>query len=415
MNLPLYPAKIVLALLVPLAAGLCLGWLALARFEDAELAGDVLATKAVAPAVLFERLERRALTTAYNLRAYAKSGEKPFLDAAKRELAAAMETLHDLRPVGAIALADNETSNDRPQTSNFSAASALRDPKARPVFEAPLMDRAASQLDAYKEQAELFVAACGTLASLRKGFDAAAGAYAASVDQAEVVARGKLDLGLSVLYPPLEKVRLRRRQYDILEQSAALGRKAFNAVRQAGLDGKPFSMNDVSKYFRAIRGSLDQYEATGLVEEADNLAAMREAASKYESRTQALLGGWTEALDAEGKLLGGEKALMETVSAMASRSLEKSDALARGLASNLVWSRRMARGAMLVLALFGVIWIVLAVTALSGPVVKCARYARELADEDEKTPLSPLPPGGRGEIGGLAGALRKIAERLGRS
>lgn len=415
MNFPLYPAKIVLAILVPLTAGICLGWLALARFEGASLAGDVPADGAVAPVVLSERLERRVLLTAYNLRGYDKSGEKSFLEAAKRDLAAAMETLHELRPIGAAVLAGSETPKDPPRSSNFETSSVLRDPKASFASEPPLLDRTASLLDAYKEQAELTVAAHDALSVLRDEFDAAAGAYAAAVAQAEKVARGKLDIGLGVPYPPLEKVRLRRRQLDILERSAGFGAKLFEAVRQGQLDRKPFPSSDAAKYFSLMRETLDQYEAAGLEEETENLAAMRVAAAGYEKRTLALLDGWAAVSGAGENLLRDEAALMEAVSAVASRTLGNAEAVARELASNLVWSRRMMRAGMLVLALFGVVWIALAATALSGPVVKCARYARELAKENGNAPQSAPPAGWRGEVGVLADALREIAKRLGRS
>lgn len=414
MNLPLFPAKIVLALLVPLMAGVCLGWLGLARFDDAGLASDILAAKTVAPAALFERLERRVLLTAYNLHAYIKSGEKPFLDKAKRELAAAMETLHALRPMGAAALAGDETTAETSRNAGFKASSVLHGPKARPAGEPPRIDTTVLLLGAYKEQAELLVAAYESFSSLRKDFYAAAGSYAAAVAEAEKVARDKLDLGLSVQYPPLDKVRLRRRQLDILEQAARFGVKVFDAGRQASLDRKPSLLSDASKYFTVIRETLDRYEATGLAEEADNLAAMRGTASVFEGRSQALLGGWMAVAGAEEKLLRDENALMEASSAMASRALEKTDAFARKLASDLAWSRRMMQAGMLILALFGVVWIVLAATALSAPVVKCARYARELAKGDAKAPLPSLSTGG-GETGVLADALREIAGRLGRS
>jgi hypothetical protein len=415
MNLPLFPAKIVLALLVPLVAGVCLGWLGLVRFDDAGIASDILAAKTGSPAALFERLERHVLLTAYNLRGYIKSGEKPFLDKAKRELAAAMETLHALRPMGAATLAGDETTAETSRNASFGASSVLHGPKARPPLDPSLMDKTVLLLGAYKEQAELVVAAYDSLSSLRKVFYAAAGAYAAAVAEAEKVARDKLDLGLSVQYPPLNKVRLRRRQLDILGQAARFGVKVFDAGRQASLDRKPSLLSDASKYFIVIRETLDRYEATGLVEEADNLAAMRGTASVFEGRSQALLGGWMAVAGAEEKLLRDESALMEASSAMASRALEKMDAFARKLTSDLAWSRRMMQAGMLVLGLFGVVWIVLAVTALSAPVVKCARYARELAKGDAKAPLPALSAGGRGETGVLAEALREIAGRLGRS
>ncbi len=456
MNLPLFPAKAVCILLVPVAAAVAALWFCLVRFDAAKDGAASLAAVTAGVSGQARELERGALLCAYNLRGYVASGEKAYLDGAKKELAQAMRALHALRaqsPPGSPGEpnepgtmrnpgdpprsgASDEGTGGKPRPAAPGAWPAAKTPDAETRSAAPgapnaqaaaratsltppdapsALERAGYLFEEYKKQAELAVALYEGLDASRAEFAQAADAFDAAAGALERAAREAADQALSVKYPVIERVKRRLAQAALAGQAAASGRAVRAAYAMARFERSPGLLREALPAFDKAEAALSALAATGGdqdaeagLETASALAALRE----YAARTQALLGEWGALESAGEELLRDERAVMEAASSLARESDKTAAETAMALSASLTWSRRFALAAVWGMAVCGLAFAAFGAVVLAGPVVRCSRFARALVKGDLRPDLAVT---GRDEAGTLAEALRELARRMGRS
>jgi len=274
MNLPLYPAKAVCILLIPVAAALAALWICLERIDSADAAARELSLASTESAGQAQALERGATLCAYNLRGYVASGEKAYLDRAKKELSQAMLALHELRgenagggpkdgapgralsagPVASADSAGRAQSPGKEAREGFSPILGRSAPKA--PDEPSALERTGFLFDEYKKRAELAVSLYESLEASRAGFVEAADAYAAAALEAEKAAQDAIDAGLGVKYPLVERVRTRLSQARSARQARAAGEAVRSAYAGARIDRRPATLREALPEFAKAADAL---------------------------------------------------------------------------------------------------------------------------------------------------------------
>jgi len=383
-KIPVYSLKILFAVGLPTALAV-IACLAAATAQNASgRSAEALAQVAFGRREAATRLERQTLLTAHHLRGYALTGERHFLEEAKKELAVALTRMQELK------------------------ASAGRAGGAEFAEEA---ERVAWLVDAYKKAAEAIVGQNEAVAEARTAFEAAGNRFA---DLAEAyAARKKAALvELAVKYPPGTLVRAVSDKIFHAMDLAGIAREVLAAEAEAGRVRRPeilrAAMERLSGVDALVEGLRPQASEAD-IKDAVELAAV---AGEFDKAAGHLAKEW-ELLHASGRTLAlAERDALEA----ASRAVDSAGVVERkgmeAFASELTVQKSLLWTLLALTLAFGAVWIVLAVRFLGVPVSRCAAFAFELATGRVPKGLSVS---GRDEVGILAESLREVSRRFGRS
>ncbi|NDY56604.1 hypothetical protein G3N56_07590 [Desulfovibrio sulfodismutans] len=383
-KIPVYSLKILFAVGLPTALAV-IACLAAATAQNASgRSAEALAQVAFGRGEAATRLERQTLLTAHHLRGYALTGERHFLEEAKKELAVALTRMQELK------------------------ASASR---AGGVEFAEEAERVAWLVDAYKKAAEAIVGQNEAVAEARNAFEAAGNRFA---DLAEAyAARKKAALvELAVKYPPGTLVRAVSDKIFHALDLAGIAREVLAAEAEAGRVRRPEILRAAMERLGGVDALVEGLRPQA--SEADIKDAMEIAAvaGEFDKAAGHLAKEW-ELLHASGRTLAlAERDALEA----ASRAVESAAVVERkgmeAFASELTVQKSLLWTLLVLTLAFGVVWIVLAVRFLGIPVSRCAAFAFELATGRVPKGLSVS---GRDEVGILAESLREVSRRFGRS
>jgi CHASE3 domain sensor protein len=381
-RIPLFPVKVALAVGMPVLLAI------LACFAAANMLTSTHDEAARAAAGFSRRaaavqLERRTLMTAHHLRGYALTGERQFLEEAKKELSAALERLQRLKEAAGA------------EAGGF----------------AEEVERVAWLVEAYKKAAEAVVAQNEAVAEARTALQAAGNRL---VELGEAMTRAKKNAltELAVKYPMGELVRKAAQRIYHAQDLAEVGRAVLLAEAEAGrarrseLLGAVLGRFDgMDQWIGGLRPQASEAEAKAI----DELAAAGEECRKA---AQILVAQW-DVLHAAGRTLAlaERDALAAVAKAAENAATEEQVGLAR-LSSAHAVSGAMLWGFLGVILLFGLVWLVLAVRFLGLPVSRCAAFAESLVRG--RVP-GKLAVGGGDEVGRLAESLREMSRRFGRT
>jgi CHASE3 domain sensor protein len=383
-KIPVYPLKILVAVGLPaiLAVAVCLAATTIQRSTGK--AASALADAAFGRAEAAARLERQTLLTAHHLRGYALTGERHFLEEAKKELATALTRMQELK------------------------AAAIRTGDVAFVEEA---ERVSWLVESYKKAAEAIVGQNEVVAEARTAFEAAGDRF---VDLADAFsARKKAALiELAVKYPPGTLVRAVSDRIFHAQNLALAAREVLAAEAQAGRARKPemlrsslARLDELDSHVNALHAQASEEDAKAASELAATLDELRKAADRLAREWELLhASGRTLAL-AERDALGAASTAVENASVVEHKGMES-------FASELVLQKSLLWTLLAVTVSFAVVWIILAVRYLGIPVFRCAAFAQQLAGG--RVPRG-LAVSGRDEVGVLAESLRELSRRFGRS
>lgn len=381
---PVYPVKILVAAGLPvvLAVVACLA-AATAQNASGRTAG-ALAQVAFGRAQAAVRLERQALLTAHHLRGYALTGERHFLDEAKKELAEALTRMQEFK------------------------ATAGRAGGADFAEEA---ERVAWLVDAYKKAAEAVVGQNEAVAEARTAFEAAGNRLA---DLAEAFAERKKAalVEIAVKYPPGTLVRAVSDRIFYAQDMAGIARAVLAAEAEAGRVRRPELLRAALDRLDGLDGLAAKLAAQVAEADAKDAAELAAVAGEFGKAAGHLAREW-ELLHASGRTLAlAERDALEAASRAVESAAVAERAGMEAFTSELAVQKSLVWSLVLLTVAFGVAWVVLAVRFLGVPVARCAAFAFQLAKG--RVPRG-LAVSGRDEVGILAESLREVSRRFGRS
>ncbi|QLA17886.1 hypothetical protein [Desulfolutivibrio sulfoxidireducens] len=383
-RIPLFSIKIALAVGLPvlLAVLACFAAASVltSTHDEAGMVAEVFSRRADAAA----RLERRTLMTAHHLRGYALTGERHFLEEAKKELAAALERLQRLKEASGAAGAG---------------------PFAEEV------ERVAWLVEAYKKSAESIVGQNEAVAEVRTAFEAAGNRLVELGDELAKAKKAALT-ELAVKYPQGEMVRKFAQRIYHAQDLAEAGRAVLLAEAEAGRARRPEMLRAALGRFDGMDqwiGGLRSQASEDEIKKIDEIASTGE---EFRKAAEDLVAQW-DVLHAAGRTLAlAERDALAAVSRAAENAaVEERIALER-LSSTYAVSGALVWGFLGVTLLFGLAWLILAVRFLGIPVTRCAAFAVALVRG--RVP-GDLRVGGRDEVGRLAESLRELSRRFGRT
>jgi methyl-accepting chemotaxis protein len=380
-RIPVFPLKVALAVGLPVCVAV-LACFAAARaltatHDQAGMVSEVVSRRAEVAV----QLERRTLLTAHHLRGYALTGERHFLDEAKKELAEALERLQRLREAsgasGQGAFAEEaerlawlvEATSRRPR-SWWARTRPWPSPGPRSRPPEPLR---------------------GVGRGHGRGQEGGLNEIAVKYPRASWCAASPEDLsrpGVGRGWPG----------------------RAFGRGR-----GRPGRRPDI------LARGLDRFEvlpgpsgasAQATEEDAKAIDELAPAGEEFRKASEQLAAEW-DVLHAAGRTLAlAERDALAAVARASENAVAEEKAGLGRLSAEYALSRGLVWGFLGMTLLFGVAWIVLAVRLLGVPVTRCAAFAVALVRGRVPGGLSVA---GRDEVGGLAGALREMSRRFGRA
>ncbi|MDQ7832735.1 MAG: hypothetical protein RDU30_13450 [Desulfovibrionaceae bacterium] len=381
---PVYSLKILVAVALPtlLAVAACL---AAATAQNASgKTAEALAGAAFGRGEVAARLERQTLLTAHHLRGYALTGERHFLEEAKRELALALTRMQELR------------------------TAASRAGEAAFAEEA---ERVSWLVDAYKKAAEGIVGLDEAVADARAAMTAAGNRLVEMGDAFAAQKKAAL-VELAVKYPPGTQVRAVSDRIFHAQDLAGIGRELLASEAEAGRLRRPELLRAAMERLDGMAGHLDGLRPPASEAEARDIEELAAVAGEFAKAVGHLVREW-ELLHAAGRTLAlAERDALDAVA----KSVVSANAVERkgmeAFSSQLAMQKSLLWTLLGVTLAFGLVWIVLAVRFLGLPVSRCAAYAFALAKGRFPEGLSVS---GRDEVGVLAEALREVSRRFGRS
>jgi len=390
---PVYPVKILIAAGLPvvLAVAACL---AAATAQNASgRSAEALAQVAFGRAQAAVRLERQALLTSHHLRGYALTGERHFLDEAKKELAEALTRMQEFKA----------TASRTSQADGADGADVAEE-----------AERLAWLVDAYKKAAEAVVGQNEAVAEARTAFEAAGNRLA---DLADAFAERKKAalVELAVKYPPGMLVRAVSDRIFYAQDMAGIARAVLAAEAEAGRARRPELLRAALDRLDGLDGraaKLAPQAAQAAEADAKDAAELAAVAGEFGKAAGHLAKEW-ELLHASGRTLAlAERDALEA----AAKAVESAAAAERtgmeAFTSELALQKSLVWSLLLLTVALGVAWVVLAVRFLGVPVARCAAFAFQLATG--RVPRG-LAVSGRDEVGILAESLREVSRRFGRS
>jgi len=390
---PVYPVKILIAAGLPvvLAVAACL---AAATAQNASgRSAEALAQVAFGRAQAAVRLERQALLTSHHLRGYALTGERHFLDEAKKELAEALTRMQEFKA----------TASRTSQADGADGADVAEE-----------AERLAWLVDAYKKAAEAVVGQNEAVAEARTAFEAAGNRLA---DLADAFAERKKAalVELAVKYPPGTLVRAVSDRIFYAQDMAGIARAVLAAEAEAGRARRPELLRTALDRLDGLDGraaKLAPQAAQAAEADAKDAAELAAVAGEFGKAAGHLAKEW-ELLHASGRTLAlAERDTLEA----AANAVESAAAAERtgmeAFTSELALQKSLVWSLLLLTVALGVAWVVLAVRFLGVPVARCAAFAFQLATG--RVPRG-LAVSGRDEVGILAESLREVSRRFGRS
>ncbi|KUG28356.1 hypothetical protein ASZ90_001766 [hydrocarbon metagenome] len=390
---PVYPVKILIAAGLPvvLAVAACL---AAATAQNASgRSAEALAQVAFGRAQAAVRLERQALLTSHHLRGYALTGERHFLDEAKKELAEALTRMQEFKA----------TASRTSQADGADGADVAEE-----------AERLAWLVDAYKKAAEAVVGQNEAVAEARTAFEAAGNRLA---DLADAFAERKKAalVELAVKYPPGTLVRAVSDRIFYAQDMAGIARAVLAAEAEAGRARRPELLRTALDRLDGLDGraaKLAPQAAQAAEADAKDAAELAAVAGEFGKAAGHLAKEW-ELLHASGRTLAlAERDTLEA----AAKAVESAAAAERtgmeAFTSELALQKSLVWSLLLLTVALGVAWVVLAVRFLGVPVARCAAFAFQLATG--RVPRG-LAVSGRDEVGILAESLREVSRRFGRS
>jgi|GEM_PF-1181996 len=408
---PVYPVKILIAAGLPvvLAVAACL---AAATAQNASgRSAEALAQVAFGRAQAAVRLERQALLTSHHLRGYALTGERHFLDEAKKELAEALTRMQEFKATASRGSQTGQASQAGQADGADGADGASGAGRADAAVEA---ERLAWLVDAYKKAAEAVVGQNEAVAEARTAFEAAGNRLA---DLADAFAERKKAalVELAVKYPPGTLVRAVSDRIFYAQDMAGIARAVLAAEAEAGRARRPELLRAALDRLDGLDGlaaKLAPQAAQAAEADAKDAAELAAVAGEFGKAAGHLAKEW-ELLHASGRTLAlAERDALEA----AAKAVESAAAAERtgmeAFTSELALQKSLVWSLLLLTVALGVTWVVLAVRFLGVPVARCAAFAFQLATG--RVPRG-LAVSGRDEVGILAESLREVSRRFGRS
>lgn len=385
MKLPLFSLKLLAALLTLALIGAIPTALALSRLTAGRAQAESLARGAVEEAVLLARLERQALLTASNIRGYALTSDRRFLDEAKKELAAVSDELQRVLSVTTKAQAGQAEWAER--------------------------DKIGYLVEDYKKLAEMTVAVNQAVITARTDFEAALAHFEKNARALSDLEAAALERELSAKYPAPDKLRTLSRRKALAEEALALVPVVRAAAQTAKAEREPRFLREAVNALEPVRESLAGLGPQG--EEAQKaLAEARQALAEVQKAGADLLGEWRMLQETGRKLAEAERSLLAAARSGADQARVRAEEGFANLSGHLSDSAMVLRIVALAGALMALAVIVLTVSRLGLPVWRLAAYAGHLVKGNLHKTLSVS---GRDECGQLAESLREIARRIGRS
>ncbi len=383
-RIPVFPLKVGLAVGLPVCVAL-LACFAAARALTSTHAQAGMVTEVVSRrAEVAVQLERRALLTAHHLRGYALTGERHFLDEAKKELALALERLQRLR-----------------EASGTSGQGAF----------AEEAERLAWLVEAYKQAAEVVVGQNEAVAESRTAFEAAGNRLVELAAAMASIKKAALN-EIAVKYPPGELVRRIAQKIYHAQELAEVGRAVLLAEAEAGRARRPELLRAALDRFEILPQAVGGLRPQATEEDAKAIDDLASAGEEFRKAAEQLAAEW-EVLHAAGRTLAlAERDALAAVARASENAVAEEKAGLDRLSAEYALSRGLVWGFLGMTLLFGAAWVVLAVRFLGIPVTRCAAFAVSLVRGRVPGGLSVT---GRDEVGGLAEALREMSRRFGRT
>ncbi len=364
MHLPVLQAKTGAFLALPVVLLLGLGWLG-SSLLDQEMESAKQLDAALARADREGEIARRALACAGNMRLYLRNGGGEAFERAKKALAAMARRLHeagadDAQALNAVVAAYKKQAE--------TAVALFRDAAARHV--------------AFENTADAFLKTAGAALDAKRAAAPAAG------ERKKISALYKAGAALRAA-----RLTARAEERPDLFQ-AALAR--FDAARMTQDKTTP-EKNQAKHPAGNESGSQN-----------GTMSAVRQSLDAWRAAAGRLERAWAD-LDAARKALAlDEKSLLGLTEKAAASSMLAARKQSALLTDDLSGAGGWLLATAVMAGAFGLVWMVLGIVLLAGPVLRCSKFAAAMAAGKAQGRCEVV---GNDEVGTLAEALNDINRR----
>jgi methyl-accepting chemotaxis protein len=360
-----------------------LGGMAVVNMRGVEADSTRLATEYVPEVAIANNIERAALQTMMEMRAYGYSEDKKQLESALRSFAELKRTLNEAKA----------------HSEKYPELVKLRED----------VGKAQAKVTEYEKLIADTSARMEAIAGVRRTLDEAAAEFvkncAAYQESQAKILNEEIGKGL-----PAEALRERAGKVAGIDGIVALGTSIRVDNYRGQLYREPRHIEEAIKGFSDLDQSLEALRAkTQNDANLRQLSAIKDATHKYRQALIDFLDNYKTLQFMGGKRLETGNAVQEAAEETAKAALEATQKAANGAVSSLSTASSVMIGGLAVALLFGIVVAVILTKAITGPVIKGVTFAKAMAEGDFTRTLDIDQ---KDEIGVLAASLNEMVGKL---
>jgi methyl-accepting chemotaxis protein len=327
-------------------------------------------------------IERNSLQTMYEMRGYAYSEDKKFLEAGRKTLEEVKKYLKDAREHAA-------KYSDQQMKENA--------------------EKAQAKATEYEQLANETVAKNDALENDRKHLDEAAAKYMSNcgnfLSEQSAVMKKEITEGVEAA-----KLQERLTKITLVNDIIDIGNATRLAVWKSQSLRDPKILQEANKNFEAMEKKFDELKAlTRLDANLKQIEATRAAANGYKAAMNDLLNNWTarEELGVKRGKVADE--VLSLAKETAVTGMEETRALANNTVSSLSFSSTVMIVGLAVAVVFGIFTAVFMTRGITRPIVKAVDVANQLSNGDLSVQIEV---DSKDETGQLLAAMKNMVEKL---